>query len=241
MPGTYNEDVQMWGKNRKLIGFDRDSCIIYSGTGLYDSPALEANIGLVKNLTIISGNDNGLSEDSQVAKSYGIHIEYANNTEYSVTFENCHVISYLNSGFGIGCRWNQTINILNCVIETKATKFWSGSHATYFAPGGVLVHNDANAGHSADSHGLLNIENCEIIGAVKAFDVHSLDNGNTMSIRFIRNLLYQGENKDTENVVNYYVGPGKGIEPYFCGTDIKLDSLSYGNNSNEVDYDKYWN
>ena len=231
----------MWGKNRHLIGLDRDSCIIRSGTGLYDTPALECNIGIVENLTIISANDDSLSEDSQTSKSYGIHVEASNTNEFQLTIKNCKVISYLNSAIGIGCRYNQTINLIDCYFESLATKVWSAYYNTYIDTAGVLFHNDAEYSGQGPYNSHLNIINCEIHGKTRGILAQSMENNNEMEVKLIGNLVYFGDSINLENVVGFWGNTQKGQSPYFAGTDIKLSKLSYNNRSNEVDFDNYWN
>ena len=239
MPSTYNEDVQMWGKNRSLIGIDRDRCIIYSGSGDYATPALEANIGYIRNLTIISGNDNSYTEESTISKSYGVHVEYANTEAYEIIFENCKIVSALNSAIGIGCRHNQTIILNNCYLETLASKTYSSYYSTLINSSALLFHNDANVSGAQDK-GLLILNNCEMKGITKAIMCQSMENNSEMIVRFNKCLAYI-DDEGTTDIVGFWGSSQKGISPYFCGTDIILDKLSYGNNSNEIDFSNYWN
>ena len=239
LPGTYNETVRMWSRKRTLIGVDREKCIVYAGSGLYDNPALEANIGNISNLTFISGNDNDLSESSQVQKGYAVHIESSNADPFELIFDNCKFISYLNAGAGIGCRYNQTIKFNNCYFETKANQTYSSTTLNLINSAAVLFHNDATVSQAA-SAGVLVFNNCEMKGVSKAIMARSVENNTEMTVRFNKNLAYV-QNNGISNVVGYWGDAGKGISPYFCGTDIKLDSLSYGNNSPELDYTNYWN
>ena len=238
-PGTYYESVEMWGKKRHLIGLSKENCIIYSGNGLYETPALEANIGSIENLTIISGNDNSLTEESEIAKAYALHIERENSTPYEFIAKNCTFISYLHASVGIGCRYNQTITFDNCTFETKASRVYSNYYNTMIDAGALLFHNDASSTSSTGT-GKLIINNCVIKGITKAIMAQSIENNKEMTVLFNKCLAYIANN-GVSNVVGFWGNAGKGVSPYFCGTDIILDSLSYGNNSNEIDFANYWN
>ena len=241
MPGTYTESVHMWGKERHLIGVSSETCIVYSGSGLYASPAIEANNGTLENLTFISGNDDELSEESETGKAYAMHVEYPSSNPFSLIVKNCKFISALQAGVGIGCRYNQTILFDNCYIETKASKFYSTALSTLYTAGAALFHNDASASN-LNGIGSLTFRNCVIKGAEKAIIARSLQNNTKMRVSFEKCLLYAGDegSEVLTDVVTFYGAQTKGNSPYLCGTDVILSELSYGNYSNELDYDKYW-
>lgn len=233
LPGTYNEAVEMFGKNRHLVGIDRDSCIIYSGSGLYDSPALEASIGSVRNLTIISGNDDGLTENSTIAKAYAIHIESANATEYTLNIENCFIKSALHAAIGMGVRYNQHVNIVNCYVETECTQTYSYATQTFIDSAPILFHNDS-LGSNKGGNGSLHISKCELVGKSCVVMARSMENGNNLTVRFDRNLAYYTNNTGT--IVEYWGSIPPIDSDHFVGSDVFFDKNSFGNNQNALNY-----
>lgn len=232
-PGIYNEAVEMWGKNRHLVGVDRDSCIIYNGSGLYDTPPLEANIGSISNLTIISGNDNGLTEDSAIAKAYGIHVEYANAEEYTLNIKNCIIKSALHSAIGMGVRYNQHVNIIDCYIETESEITYSYATESFIHSAPILFHNDAS-GSNNGGNGSLHISKCELVGKNTVVMARSMENGNNLTVRFDRNLGYYTD--PTGQIVDYWGSNPPSDPDHFVGTDVYFDKHSFGNNADSLNY-----
>lgn len=177
MPGEYEEAVEMFGKERYLIGFCKEKCILKNGTGNYDTPPLEASIGGVYNMTIIADNYDPTISDpttSQDRPSYGIHVEYQNVTDYSFTVQNCKVISKWSAAIGAGVRFNQTVNIIDCELISYCEKQWSVWKQDYVEMGGLFFHNDAY-NTNEKKVGYLNMVNTILRGKTATLTIESVD------------------------------------------------------------------
>ena len=129
-PGTYEEVVKAFGgKNLSIIGINRDTCVIRDDTGFYENcPLRIGGNSYVANLTLISTHKNAtnyiVNNVLQYNPSYALHIDDRHpndDDDYVCTIENCRLYCEQNPAIGIGLDKNQTVNIIDCEIETKET------------------------------------------------------------------------------------------------------------------------
>lgn len=225
MPGTYFEQVKMWGKNRHLVGLSKENTIIASTSRYYNNEPLQANIGSVTNLTFIAGYGLTPIDDDTSSTSYAIHVEYANSTPYEFIVENCNVISNVAPAIGMGVRYNQTVKVKNSYLETKAKNMYSSVYQNYFNVGGIFVHNDAS-GSNLGTDGRLEVSNTELKGVLTGITIQSQNNGNTLTCRFANDMLWSTQN-GKNNAVTIRTPATAG---HLAGSDVLLDSMSFGNN-----------
>lgn len=225
MPGIYFEQLKMWGKNRHLVGLSKENTIIASTSRYYNYEPLQANIGSVTNLTFIGGYGLTPIENDTSSTSYAIHVEYANDTPYEFIIENCNVISNVAPAIGVGVRYNQTVKVINSYLETKAKNMYSSVYQDYFNAGAIFVHNDAS-GSSLGTEGRMEVTDTELKGVLTAITIQSQNNGNTLTCRFVNDMLWSTQNGKTDAVtIRTPATPG-----HLAGTDVILDAISFGNN-----------
>jgi len=225
LPGIYNEKVNMWGKNRHLIGVSKESVFIVSENRYYGNEPLCANIGSVENITLIAGYGLEPIEGETQSGNYALHIEYANSQPYELVVRNCNLISNVFFAIGAGVRYNQTVKIIDCYIETKQRRAYSSYYTEFFNCGGLFFHNDAS-GSNLGTDGRIEITNCELKGVVSAVAIQSQNNGNTLTCRFAKNVLWSSENGKS----NALTIRTPATEGHIAGSDIILDNISFGNN-----------
>lgn len=119
LPGTYVEQVSIWGKRLNLIGLNRETTIIKDTSGLYSTPTLEMNIGSLKNLTIIETcEDNPFGADEGRSYAYAMHIEsgdgYTGIGELWV--DNCKFINNKHAAIGCGLYQDLHVHFNNCYM-----------------------------------------------------------------------------------------------------------------------------
>lgn len=71
-PGEYNESIRMSDRDLKIIGLDRDRCIISYDNGDYSRPPIEMTKGLLMNITIHAYH----CENPKEEKSYAFHCDF---------------------------------------------------------------------------------------------------------------------------------------------------------------------
>lgn len=226
-PGRYEEAVHMWGKNRHIIGMNRESCILINGLGSYYEPPIEANIGSIENMTIISDTYDAEepAEGEPNGQGYAIHVEHGETSPYSLTIRNCNINAKWNSAIGIGVRYNQTVTIENCLIVSSCEKAYSSSLGEWQDMGAIFMHNDVAESDKPGAR--LNIKKCTLEGKNVALTMYSVNNGCTMEALFANNTLYSTVN-GTDKAINYY---GQTPSPdCLAGDDIKLHVGSHANN-----------
>jgi hypothetical protein len=236
-PGVYEEAVEMFGKDRHLVGVCKDTCILINGTGDYLTPPLEANIGSVENLTIIADNYAPTVPDpseNQNNAAYGIHIEYSNDTPYTFRISNCKIVSKWSAGLGIGLRYNQTIIIENSELVSECVRIWSTYTSQWVEMGGLFFHNDALSG--LEGTGKLVVTNTILRGKKACLVMESLDNRPSMvDAEFLNSTLVSTDYGVGQSVIYRYPGT---VTPtgYLCGSKITLAISSHGNNNDELNY-----
>lgn len=234
-PGIYEEAVEMFGKERHLVGVCKDTCILTNGTGNYDTPPLEANIGSVENLTIIADNYAPTTPDPSVNNNnaaYGIHIEYANSTPYTFAVRNCKILSKWSAGIGLGLRYNQTVVIDNCELISESVSMWSQYISARVEMGGLFFHNDAVS--TTSGTGKLIVTNTILRGKKAALIMESVENKvGTVEAEFLGCTLRSEDYGVTSSVI-YRFPNSTTPSGYLCGTKITLAESSHGNNNTEL-------
>ena len=234
-PGVYEEAVEMFGKERHLVGVCKDTCILTNGTGNYDTPPLEANIGSVSNLTIIADNYSPTTPDPSVNNNnaaYGIHIEYANSTPYTFHISNCKILAKWSAGIGLGLRYNQTVIIEDSELISESVSLWSEWSQMRVEMGGLFFHNDASSNTSGT--GKLIVSNTRLTGKKAALVMESVENKpGTVDAEFIGCTLKSVDYGVTSSVI--YRWPGTTTTSgKLCGSKIALAESSHGNNNEEL-------
>lgn len=222
-PGTYEEAVEMWGKNRHLVGVSKENCILTNGTGNYDTPPLEANIGSVTNMTIIADNYAPTIPDpsgTENRASYAIHIEYANSTPFSFRVNNCILKAKWFPAVGLGLRYNQTVVIENSELVTEADSVL----------GALFFHNDASSNTSGT--GKISVSNTFLRSKKEALGLSSVSTKPALAEAEFVGCTLISEDYGTTNVIyKKYTTQAAG---YLCGNRIYLAQSAHGNNIAEL-------
>lgn len=234
-PGVYEESVKMFGKERYLVGINRETCILINGTGNYDTPPLEANIGGVRNLTIIADNYSPTTPDPSINNNnaaYGIHIEYANATPYQFSISNCKIVSKWSAGIGLGLRYNQSVIIENSELISESVSLWSEWSQVRVEMGGLFFHNDAS--DNVSGTGKILVQNTRLTGKKAALVMESVENKpGLVEAEFLNCTLKSVDYGVTPSVI--YRWPGTTTPSgKLCGSKISLAESSHGNNNNEL-------
>lgn len=210
-PGEYYEVIKAYGKNIKLIGIDKEKCIIYNDLDDYYNPPLEISKGYVENLTILSKNSGESSDNS----SYAVHIDDNRLYNSKLLFNNCYIYSDNRSGVGIGLRPNSEVVFENCEIVGK-----------YGA--GLFFHNSANENYLGDNQNLL-VKNSKILSLSgdKALQYQQCyGEENKAYFTSIGSEYLANESKDDViKILENYEGEGN---------NIIITNESNGNNINEL-------
>lgn len=222
-PGIYEEAVEMWGKNRHLVGVSKENCILTNGTGNYDTPPLEANIGSVTNMTIIADNYSPTIPDPSGTNnraSYAIHIDYANNTPFSFRVNNCILKAKWFPAIGLGLRYNQTVIIENCEMVTEADSVL----------GALFFHNDASSDNSGT--GKLRVSNTTLKSLKQTLGLSSVSWKPGLAEAEFLGCTFKSNTYDSANLIyKKYTTQAAG---YLCGNRILLADTSHGNNVTEL-------
>lgn len=226
--GTYEEEIRMYNKERRIIGKSKENTFIISKSKEYGHEPLQCDTGYISNLTIIGGYGQNYVEGSTDATSYAVHIDNANVKERTLIVENCNFISNVSSAVGMGVRYNQKVIFKNCYFETNAPKVYSEVYSQFTDCGAIFCHNDASGSNLGDD-AYLSIENCELKGVTTALSLQSQNNDNEMKVRFINNVLWSKTNRKN-NAVTIRINPA--TNGHIAGNDIILDDISFGNNIN---------
>lgn len=232
--GVYEEDVHMWGKTRHIVGVCRETCILTNGTGAYATPPLEANIGSIENMTIVADNYDPTIPDptqNQVLPSYGIHVEYANATPYTLTIRNCKIVSKWSAGIGIGLRYNQTVIIDNCELISESVRIYSSYVEHWVEMGGLFFHNDNS--NNVTGTGILRVSNTRLQGKKPALVMEAVNKTTLVDAEFDCNTLIS-EDYGVGNGIIYRYDNMVTQDGYLCGNKITLGIASHGNNIEEL-------
>ena len=221
MDGVYEEHIDMYNKERHLVGISKESVVVVTHDGLRSNNPCNANVGSIENMTFIAMIDE-IPEDyydrpAIQRSTYGIHIDvrYTSSARHKITIRNCRCISYAHAGIGIGVRYNQTIELVDCEFITYKS-----------SNGGFVLHNDDFYPNTNGAEVIIN--NCVCKGVDKAVTIISMDNNALCTLSFINTTCYTSENEVTD-IISEPVNKK-------WGTDISLNVISHGNNINDLNY-----
>ena len=222
-PGVYKEAVEMWGKNRHIVGLCKETCILTNGTGNYDTPPLEANIGSVENMTIIADNYSPtISDPSGTGNraSYAIHIEYAEENPFTFRVSNCVLKAKWFPAVGLGLRYNQNVTIENCELITEADSVL----------GALFFHNDASSNNSGT--GKITVSNTRLKSLKQTLGLSSVSSKPAIAEAEFIGCTFKSDTYDFEHLIyKKYTTQAAG---YLCGNRIILAGTSHGNNIVEL-------
>lgn len=132
--GIYEEVVKFAGRYNsvKVLGENRDSCVILDRTGVYkNSPLVISGNFLLENITFKMTLDNVGSwtptytdDTSNTFPGYALHIDSASYDESKQNYgliKNCRMYSEAFPAVGMGTNKNQTIEFVDCIMERKCT------------------------------------------------------------------------------------------------------------------------
>ena len=116
----------------RIVGEDRDRCIIIDKTGVYKNSPLVINGNfLLENITFKMTLDNVGSwtptytdDTSNTSPGYALHIDSASYDESKQNYgliKNCRMYSEAFPAVGMGTNKNQTIEFVDCIMERKCT------------------------------------------------------------------------------------------------------------------------
>ena len=185
LPGTYTEQVSIWGKKLHLIGFDKKLCTIIDHTGNYDTPPIEMNVGTIANLTIIE-DGSAPTDENQLA--YCIHNDFATGTNGEMLdIVNCDMINDVHSCIGFGMYANYTVRIRNCTMRSNGIK------AAAYKRGALYFH--ANSSSNVTGQTFI-VENCIISSADDIAVYAGVPSGGSgeMLVRFLNNAVWSDTN-----------------------------------------------
>ena len=159
-PGVYNESVTVTDKTIRLIGTNREKCIIMASAENYHNIPLTIGAGMVSNLTIygrnlsgeyiqsVSLNENTVYEWQDTFPGYAIHIDQDYSYGRELIIDNCKVISDSNQCIGIGSRGKSTIQISNSELIANGQG------------GCIYLHNNSNPELDGDAQFIM--KNCRL-------------------------------------------------------------------------------
>lgn len=224
MPGTYYETLKMRSRNIRLIGLSKESTIVISTSDKRENPPLEATGGYFKGITFYAQRPTGAT-DPTYATPYGAHIDFDNEANQSLVFENCTFKSDWNAGVGIGMRTGFKLAFKKCDIIS-----------TYADQGALFFHDSTNS--DLAGYYQLKVDDCDITATGKyAIVAMGIDlSGNNLDLVVTRNSLWSDVNGKGDTAIGiqqpdsskYSISTGSG----FGGTaTIKLNSRSFGNSA----------
>lgn len=185
LPGVYDEavsvsgstgDVHTSGKNLRIVGLNRDKCILTHDIGDYYSPPLEISMGCVENLTI-RGTGTSLSEGSNQF-AYAVHIDYNSSIGQALQFKNCNFENTVYPSVGIGLRENFKLSFDNC-------NFSADNSAS------VLFHEQQGASNITGQS--IEFNNCSMISGSSYTTIQVQESGSItgdeVEVTFMRNIV----------------------------------------------------
>lgn len=183
-PGVYNESVTVTDKTIRLIGTNREKCIIMASAENYHNIPLTIGAGMVSNLTIygrnlsgeyiqpVSLNENTAYEWQDTFPGYAIHIDQDYSYGRELIIDNCKVISDSNQCIGIGCRGKSTIQISNSELIANGQG------------GCIYLHNNSNPELDGDAQFIM--KNCRLMNYKCPYIIalHSMGKSNPLYLTF---------------------------------------------------------
>ena len=140
--GTYEEQLELWGKPRHLIGECRESTIIIDHSGAYATPPIEMSEGTLSNFTVIEDASN--AAEGADLRAYCLHVEWSPIAEHSGLYvNNCTFINEVHSPLGCGMQSDYTVKFENCSFYCNATNegTWERGSFYFHAKNATDVNN----------------------------------------------------------------------------------------------------
>lgn len=227
MPGQYEEELKLYGKKRNLIGIDTDNTIIFSTGTAYGRDVIQIDEGSIQNLTIRAGRYQTYVREN-VPKCYAIHSDETGDHQRSLLIKNCKIYNTVGAAIGFGVRYNQNIEITNCLIETSAQYLYSSVLQAEYPCGAMYCHTDGiTSGQSMLA--TLVISYCEFHGIRTAVLLRSMENGTTLTIRSTQTVY-----RNNTTGLNNNISKINTTNTQLCGSDIYLAVYSWNNNIAEM-------
>jgi len=224
-PGTYREQLHLFGKNIHLVGADKYACIIIDSSGDYRTPPVEMNMGTISNFTIIEDfADDNSAVPENYRYPYCIHCESRTNIGDGATLviDNCIMVNEKQACFGLGLQQNLTVVMRNCELTTKFDENRSDSITCAF-----LWHTSVND-NVGNQH--LIIENNRIHSESQyAMTYSNVGSNGECDYTFINNHFYAENgtpNSDAIILKDYREN----------GSTFELTRKSWGNNTPVLNY-----
>ena len=104
LPGNYIESVKAANKTLRIVGADRDKCVLSYPNGDYHNPPLEMASGVLANMKIKATAQP--LQNGAIAKAYCMHTDFNISSNAAFLIEN---VSFVNDDYqvvGIGLREN---------------------------------------------------------------------------------------------------------------------------------------
>ena len=117
--GTYTESVNVESSNKFLTirGTSKKDCILTYSNSNYNVPPIMIGKGCVENLSIIA---TGTTKDPDAPDyAYCAHIDYDNEENSSLTFNNCYFENEWWACVGIGMRKNFAVSFILCDFVSR--------------------------------------------------------------------------------------------------------------------------
>lgn len=129
--GTYETEVQGMGTNKRIIGADRDLCVLYNNSGEYDTPPIEIAGGVIKSMSV----NVDASEATPSNAGYCVHSDHNNCDNNTLIIEDCNFnIKNANHAIGVGLRNGERLVFRNCTFIQRSDN--NGETCVYSHNGG---------------------------------------------------------------------------------------------------------
>lgn len=244
-PGVYDEVLNINGTHYiSIVGINRDDCVLKNGSADYNKAPLRiSGQAYIANMTIIETAEDYVSTHGEgtgktawktdtlagyaiydwlgTNMAYAVHCDDATNGETTICrFENCKIYSECGPAFGSGMQTNQSIELVNCEIESNIDTDVYNYCATTSGKGAIsqgtlLCHGKEDG---TDMH--LLVKNCTIKANVgRVLYMYPVGTNNDATAEFIGNAFYSD-------------GLGSASEYYKITFDLSeiLGGISNGNN-----------
>lgn len=232
-PGTYREQVNIYGKELHLVGINKYECILIDSSSDYRTPPLQANWGSISNMTIIEDASNpapgleNVTYDGHPVKdmAYCIHSDNGQNiwttTHTEFVVENCILKNANRPCIGAGLYPYHTLKIINCEMESGV------GVAEGYKRGCLYYHNNTSTSGVNNQQIIIkdNIIKCDDDYSLYAYDTGGVG---TCTCELINNTFYSAINGVSENSIFNQMGKNK--------VNFKLFETCNGNNIASLNY-----
>lgn len=164
--GTYETEVSGLATDKKLIGKDRDLCVLTGTNKDYDTPPIEIAGGIVKNFTVSMQND-----ESAEHKGYCLHSDNSACANNTLLIENCEFTCVGQHSVGMGIYPGEEIIFKNCVFNNKGVE---GQMPIY-------MHNSG----ASDGIGTVRFHGCYFNGEKYAMRLQAWGSNSSVKFEFI--------------------------------------------------------